>query len=601
LFQKKNEDLMVEKIDGLKNEKQNIFWNDSSLLSDILKDNYKKENLEFFEKGLKFLQNQRLINLRDWKKVTKEEKKNYPVGLKNLLDEVCGIKYLPEWDEMSEEEKMLKVDDFISFCTENKSKVSTLKFESEGFVFHYQKRKIPEKVMMKHICSNFLNFSRGVCLQQNWSLLTIIGGSGVGKSRLSYEVWNILKDYVQNHEILCIKWLDGDKEIFFKFKERILGCNLIEVFAKEANGDNLKINDTIEFHLGCSLATCLFKNNQNERGFVSISEMKRFASDKGKWKEFSNIDLILKCLNKLHGGSPLTIIWRLDEIQNVDREYSYCGSKVYQYISKLMGITLDFTSGNFIIPIISGTTNAIIKRDFTGLTFKIVSVPVFISDFSVDDALQMINEKILMKETNELRRVVEALGPIPRLVQFMVEYLIKEKGKYTIQEVYDFMLTEVVQLYRIGSWTDQKFNATVMLSILEKWKPQEYLAISPRIEEFIQDGVLFTTRSDHLFLPIVFVKILLKSIYGFDRKHLFQYLDRGILKEFEHVDLETFPVWFYAFKVFLYFRLGINSVNIEKFFHGAFMNEVNERRIINSLGNKKERDFVQFPNECLLF
>jgi hypothetical protein len=30
----------MEKIDGLKNEHQNIFWNDSSLLSDILKDNY---------------------------------------------------------------------------------------------------------------------------------------------------------------------------------------------------------------------------------------------------------------------------------------------------------------------------------------------------------------------------------------------------------------------------------------------------------------------------------------------------------------------------------------------------------------------------------
>jgi hypothetical protein len=64
--------------------------------------------------------------------------------------------------------------------------------------------------------------------------------------------------------------------------------------------------------------------------------------------------------------------------------------------------------------------------------------------------------------------------------------------------------------------------------------------------------------------------------------------------------LETFPVWFYAFKVFLYFQLGIKSVSIEKFFHGAFMNEVNER-IYNFVGNKKERDFVQFLCEGLLF
>jgi hypothetical protein len=328
---------------------------------------------------------------------------------------------------------------------------------------------------------------------------------------------------------------------------------LIEVFAKEANGDSLKSNDTIEFHLGCSLATCLFKNNQNEREIVSIGDIKRLASAEGKAAEFSNIDLILTCLNTLHGGSPLTVIWRLDEIQNVDRGkgFSKHESKVYQYISKLMGLTLDLTSGNFIIPIISGTTNSTIKEDLPGSTFKIISVPLFISDFSVDDALRMVKEKILVEETNEFRRLIEALGPIPRLVQFMVEYLIEAKGKYTIPEIYNFMCNQVVQLYRIESWRDQKFNATIMLSILEKWNPQEYLTISPRIEEFIQDGVLFTTKTGHLFLPIVFVKILLKSFHGFDHGHLIQYLDRGISKTFEHVDLETFPVWFYAFKVFL--------------------------------------------------
>jgi nicotinamide riboside kinase len=103
--------------------------------------------------------------------------------------------------------------------------------------------------------------------------LTIIGGSGVGKSRLSYEVWNILKDYVQNHEALCIKWLNDDKEIFSEFKERILGSNLIEVFAKEANRDSIMDFDTVEFHLGCSLATCLFKKDQKKRENVSIGDI----------------------------------------------------------------------------------------------------------------------------------------------------------------------------------------------------------------------------------------------------------------------------------------------------------------------------------------
>jgi hypothetical protein len=78
----------------------------------------------------------------------------------NLLDEACGSENLVEWNELSKEKKMLKVYDFISFCAENKSKV-TQKFGDEGFIFQYQKRTIPEEVMIKHICSNFLNFSCG--------------------------------------------------------------------------------------------------------------------------------------------------------------------------------------------------------------------------------------------------------------------------------------------------------------------------------------------------------------------------------------------------------------------------------------------------------
>jgi hypothetical protein len=76
-----------------------IFWNDSSLLSDILKDNYEKEGtLEFFKEAQNILKKQFLTNLSQWKKLTKEEKKKFPVGLKHLLDEVCGIENKVEWN-----------------------------------------------------------------------------------------------------------------------------------------------------------------------------------------------------------------------------------------------------------------------------------------------------------------------------------------------------------------------------------------------------------------------------------------------------------------------------------------------------------------------
>jgi hypothetical protein len=61
----------------------------TSLISVILKDYYEKEaKLEFLEEDLKLLQKQRVINLRDWNNLSEEQKKKYPDGLKNFLDDL---------------------------------------------------------------------------------------------------------------------------------------------------------------------------------------------------------------------------------------------------------------------------------------------------------------------------------------------------------------------------------------------------------------------------------------------------------------------------------------------------------------------------------
>jgi hypothetical protein len=150
-FEKKLSKAELPSVNEEAKNKQNIFWKNSSLLSDILKDNYEKEGkLEFFKEAQNILKNNSssllnlLTNLRDWKKLTKEQKKKYPVGSINLLDEACGSENLVEWNELSKEEKMLKVNDFISFCAENKSKV-TQKFEMRVSFFNIRKEQFLKK------------------------------------------------------------------------------------------------------------------------------------------------------------------------------------------------------------------------------------------------------------------------------------------------------------------------------------------------------------------------------------------------------------------------------------------------------------------------
>jgi hypothetical protein len=67
-------------------------WTDNSTLNEIVKYEYQKSNkTEFENTHLDLLYNQGLKFLGDWKKLTKEEKKIYPHGLKHLLDEKAGI------------------------------------------------------------------------------------------------------------------------------------------------------------------------------------------------------------------------------------------------------------------------------------------------------------------------------------------------------------------------------------------------------------------------------------------------------------------------------------------------------------------------------
>jgi hypothetical protein len=71
--------------------KDKIRKNDSLLLTEILKENFTKSGkMEFFEDAQKLLKNNFLKSLGDWKKLSEEEKKIFPVGLKILLNDLTS-------------------------------------------------------------------------------------------------------------------------------------------------------------------------------------------------------------------------------------------------------------------------------------------------------------------------------------------------------------------------------------------------------------------------------------------------------------------------------------------------------------------------------
>ena len=67
-------------------------WNNESLLSEIIKDIYKKEKLEeYLEEDLKLFKDNRLINLKQWKELDEKKKEKYPDGLVTILDGITKV------------------------------------------------------------------------------------------------------------------------------------------------------------------------------------------------------------------------------------------------------------------------------------------------------------------------------------------------------------------------------------------------------------------------------------------------------------------------------------------------------------------------------
>jgi hypothetical protein len=189
----------------------------------------------------------------------------------------------------------------------------------ERFIFPYQKRHIPDDAFVRVVCKNFVQHYKQGRLHQEWSIITIIGGSGTGKSRFSYETWGILLDFVQNKPEKCLEYLDHDNDVFSKFKEFISPDSIIEVFIKETSGNEILPDETVEYHLKCCLGSCLSKTSPTTREYIPMGEVKQNLKDSQEKLEFSSILETIRSKMNFSKDKPLTILWRVDEVQVIDK------------------------------------------------------------------------------------------------------------------------------------------------------------------------------------------------------------------------------------------------------------------------------------------
>ena len=231
-------------------------------------------------------------------------------------------------------------------------------------------------------------------------------------------------------------------------------------------------------------------------------------------------------------------------------------------------------TSTFIIPIFSGTSNESVKHLIPGSSYVIASVPLYISDISLETALFLmkteIDEKIILKIPN-INLFLYSLGPIPRLIQFSVEYL-KKQPNSSLKGLYTHMKDQVKHLYKL--FFNQRYTCILLVIMVDQLKLNVLKSsYEQAIKQLIESGQIFQRRDDTLMMPLIFIDLLFEKVTS-EWGTLKNYISRGIKGEIFPVDLELFPCYFYSFKIHLYQTLNITSMNMRDFFKGVYMKEV---------------------------
>ena len=469
---------------------------------------------------------------------------------------------------------------------------------------------------MESILSNFVLFSLKKKIHQKWKLNSIVGGSGIGKSRFSYEIWNILKNYVSKKEKECLNTIkeilksfkqqeieNESSELFLNFKKRILGNDFIEIFIKESNGNQIQENEDVNFHLSCCLLSQLLK--KEARDYVNMKDVKLIFNQQ-------DLDpcLIIKEIKKdlnLNQDDELTILWRVDEIQNVAldddsyREFLNNPTSdkkhktiIYRYIKKLMDLVLSEMDHNtFIIPIVSGTSDTPIELVLPTTSYSLNSIYLHLGDDTLDykTIVRIISDYIENKKidfTLESWKIyIESLGGVFRLLQYLAMSLIKYDS---IDKIHKNMIETTKSIYKLRQY--DKYQFIILLGVLEQWNIDhfEFFDLQKEIKSLVEQGCLFELENNSIFIPLIFFEIILNNIYGWnDFKNM---ISKSIVGNIQASDFEQFPLYFYSFKSFLYRKCKIDSMTFEQFFKGMYMHEEMKGRKLNFNG-EMEIQFCQ--------
>ena len=194
--------------------------------------------------------------------------------------------------------------------------------------------------------------------------------------------------------------------------------------------------------------------------------------------------------------TPITILWRIDEVQQIDTHLTvdHVDDKkkleedlndkrrsniLYRYIRFWMSLVVDAGgSPTFFVPVCSGTSDYFVTQIMPKSYYRSVSIPMYISDISMNTAIDMMNSEIqLPVQIKNWKLYVHALGPVPRLLQYSCIYL-RDNPNSTLKDLHVHISGKIKDWYQI-QFEEIKHAAFILMAILDQWDFRKVGALNP--------------------------------------------------------------------------------------------------------------------------
>ncbi|GAM24317.1 hypothetical protein SAMD00019534_074920 [Acytostelium subglobosum LB1] len=199
---------------------------------------------------------------------------------------------------------------------------------------------------------NFTN--RGKANTQHHSIILIVGGSGIGKTRAGYEVSRLSDDLLKevsysNHSF--IQSMQGAVYVYLKFTNGI------------SYNDHIDVNVRESVRIGARLAVSLRMFNIGNTPLTSLTQIVQCVDYFDLDNIVTQLKQVIRSSRPVSSDHPLALLIHMDEIQYYTQK---TGSSDIQTLLNQIGSLMQRSTDIFILPICTGTSDRGRNRMKTG-------------------------------------------------------------------------------------------------------------------------------------------------------------------------------------------------------------------------------------------